>query len=507
MKSNVNAAGRPLRWLRVALVLSALLVAGPAAQAQVEGVHVTLSPYAGWTIWDDGTNMLDKPVFGGRIGLMFNRHVGVEGTYGFIPARTRFGSTMYAPMTNIGDEVGASIHQYGADLILKLGLASALSPYVVGGWQQMDYQSDNPDIVEDNTFSGFDIGAGVIGRLGPRVAMRAEVRDNIITFDSPRALSNDRQNNFFATVGLQFSLGGQTTSDDADSDGVPDSRDTCPNTPLGARVDANGCPIDSDRDGVPDGIDQCASTPTGARVDARGCPTDSDRDGVYDGIDQCADTPAGVTVDARGCPLDADGDGVPDGVDNCPNTPQGARVDANGCPIDSDGDGVFDGLDRCANTPTGVRVDKDGCPIEINERETELLDTGMITVRDINFETAKWNILPASYRILDDIGNILVQWPELRVEIGGHADARGSDAANLELSQKRAQSVLQYLSSKFPDITPAQYTAKGYGESMPVGSNSTVEGMAMNRRVEFKVLNTEILTKERERRRLLQKDE
>jgi outer membrane protein OmpA-like peptidoglycan-associated protein len=95
----------------------------------------------------------------------------------------------------------------------------------------------------------------------------------------------------------------------------------------------------------------------------------------------------------------------------------------------------------------------------------------------------------------------------LRIEIGGHCDARGSDAYNLDLSQKRSQAVLDYLVQKFPQINKEQYEAKGYGESKPVASNKTIEGMAKNRRVEFKVLNTEELTKERERRRMLKKGE
>src|SRR6185503_1236313 len=117
------------------------------------------------------------------------------------------------------------------------------------------------------------------------------------------------------------------------------------------------------------------------------------------------------------------------------------------------------------------------------------------------------DILPESEPVLNEIGSILIQWPRLRIEIGGHADARGSAAYNHDLSHKRANAVLDYLISKFPQITRDQYTAKGYGESVPVASNKTVEGMAKNRRVEFKVLNTEELTKERERRRLLQKGE
>ncbi|MFO7593433.1 MAG: OmpA family protein [Pseudomonadota bacterium] len=89
---------------------------------------------------------------------------------------------------------------------------------------------------------------------------------------------------------------------------------------------------DSDGDGVPDSRDRCPGTPAGVRVDATGCPLDSDGDGVADYLDKCPGTPAGVAVDASGCPLDGDGDGVPDYLDKCPNTPPGSTVDAQGCP-------------------------------------------------------------------------------------------------------------------------------------------------------------------------------
>jgi OOP family OmpA-OmpF porin len=312
--------------------------------------------------------------------------------------------------------------------------------------------------------------------------------------------------NFFVTGGLEFAIGGKVHVDDEDADGVSDKKDMCPGTPLGAIVDVGGCPLDADKDGVFDGLDDCAGTPTGATVDARGCPTDSDGDGVFDGVDKCEATPTGARVDAAGCPLDADGDGVFDGIDTCANTPTGAKVDALGCPLDTDNDGVPDGIDRCPDTPPNARVDVSGCPIEVSEKEIELLDTGKITVRNIRFATGKADLAPESGPVLDEIGRILVNWPDLRVEIGGHTDADGSEAFNQKLSDQRAKAVLDYLTGKFPGIKADQYVTKGYGESEPVATNATRDGKAQNRRVEFKVLNTEVLKKEIERRRTLEKN-
>jgi OmpA-OmpF porin, OOP family len=294
---------------------------------------------------------------------------------------------------------------------------------------------------------------------------------------------------------------GRAIAHDSDGDGVSDDVDACPDTPKGARVDATGCPQDGDGDGVFDGLDMCANTPRGATVDAKGCPSDSDGDGVFDGIDLCAGTPAGAKVDMKGCPLDSDGDGVVDGPDQCPNTPRGATVDAKGCPSDSDGDGVFDGIDMCPNTPAGTKVDAKGCPVDVSEMETQFLDTGVIRSSAILFDTDKATIKPESHKALQEIGNILVQWPQLKLEIGGHTDSSGGDAHNQTLSEARAKSVLDYLSANFPKISASQYTTKGYGETKPVVDNSTVEGRKANRRVEFTVLNKEELKKEVEKRK------
>jgi len=262
---------------------------------------------------------------------------------------------------------------------------------------------------------------------------------------------------------------------------------------------------DADGDGVQDRYDRCPDTPRGALVDEHGCPLDSDGDGVYDGIDKCPDTPKGAKVDKQGCPLDSDGDGVYDGIDKCPGTPKKAKVDKQGCPLDSDGDGVYDGIDKCPDTPKDLKVDKDGCPIETSEMETQFLDTGMIRTSKIEFEFNKADLRPESHKVLDEIGRILVEWPALKIEIGGHTDSQGSEKYNRQLSEKRAQAVLDYLTEHFPKINKANLTTKGYGEGSPIVSNDTEQGRAQNRRVEFVVLNKEDLKREIEKKKMLEK--
>jgi OOP family OmpA-OmpF porin len=523
----------------MAVVASAILSGARTASSEPGGLHLNITPFGGYWQWGNEVNLDNKAFFGGRVGIGFGRYLGIEGYYSWMHTHTEFGigDTLFIPTPpSLSPDSEQELQGYGADVTLNLLPSIAFNPYVLAGWHEEKITSKSTTPKVRSWMNGLEFGGGVKLGLGRRAAIRLEIRDKIWSFDSPPAPESNSVHNLSYTGGLQLTLGG-SSGKDSDKDGVKDSADKCPDTPRGAQVDASGCPLDSDGDNVPDGIDQCPNTPAGATVDARGCPSDADADGVPDGIDQCPGTPAGTQVDARGCPADADGDGVPDGVDRCANTPAGAKVDDTGCPVDSDNDGVPDGIDQCPDTPpntkvdnrgcssdsdndgvnddkdlcpntqAGVKVDSDGCPIELSEKEIELLDKGRITTREIHFETAKWEILPESRPVLDEIGKILIQWPRLKIEIGGHADARGSVAYNQDLTEKRAGAVLDYLVQNFPQINKEQYTAVGYGELKPVASNKTVEGMAKNRRVEFKVLNTEELTKERERRRLLKKGE
>ena len=348
-------------------------------------------------------------------------------------------------------------------------------------------------------------GLGLRFAVGDKMSFRIEARDLRYKVPIPsRGVEEDRnQKEVFA--GFSFGIGGP--SRDRDKDGVPDEDDRCLGTPAGARVDAVGCAIDSDDDGVFDGIDRCNNTPPGAIVDERGCEHDGDGDKVPDGVDRCPDTPPGAFVDAEGCPRDADLDSIYDGIDKCPSTPKGCFVNTNGCPTDADQDGVCDGIDECPDSPANVKVDRIGCPIVVSDKETQLLETGMIRLQNINFDTGRAAITPEAEPVLDEVGNILARWPDLKIEIGGHTDSRGSPRKNAQLSKERAKAVRDYMLSKFPELDGGQFTAVGYGATKPLSSNSSELGRSKNRRVEFRVLNTAALKREKTEQRLLPREQ
>ncbi len=211
---------------------------------------------------------------------------------------------------------------------------------------------------------------------------------------------------------------------------------------------------------------------------------DSDHDGVPDDIDRCPDTPINTPVNSVGCPLDSDHDGVTDDKDNCPDTPYGMKVDAHGCPIaqDSDNDGVPDDKDDCPGTPAGTKVGPDGCP-----EESKVVPQANWVLPNVTFENNADKLTSNKHSELDDAIEILKTHTKVRVEIQGHTDSSGKHAHNQELSERRAQSVKDYLVQN--GIAADRLEVKGYGETEPIATNTTSEGRAKNRRIEFKVLS------------------
>ncbi|HNU69936.1 MAG TPA: OmpA family protein [Myxococcota bacterium] len=293
---------------------------------------------------------------------------------------------------------------------------------------------------------------------------------------------------------------------DSDGDKVPDRKDRCPNQPedVDGFQDADGCPDpDNDGDTVLDDQDECRDVP--GPVMNKGCPiVDTDGDGLPDKEDRCPQVKG--LIANFGCPIvDTDGDGLPDSEDRCPyetglianyGCPIADRdqdkvpdvedacpdepgpISTRGCPYrDTDGDGLLDPDDLCPMDP-GPK-DHKGCPykrIEITEKKIELREK-------IFFVSGKSVIKRESWPLLNEIAKAMADHPAIKVDIEGHTDDVGNDRANMKLSQARANSVRAYLVKK--GVEPMRMRAVGYGEDRPIDDNSTPEGQAINRRVEF----------------------
>ena len=196
-----------------------------------------------------------------------------------------------------------------------------------------------------------------------------------------------------------------------------------------------------------------------------------------------ASAPAEPTAD-----IDSDGDGVYDRTDRCPRTPRGWPVDRYGCPLDSDGDGVPDGIDLCPNTPRGVKVDNRGCPIPAAKLPLIqiLRERKAVVLEGVEFDVDKDTLRPASLTTLDEVATSLKDWSDVRLEVQGHTSEPGTDAHNMDLSQRRAAAVKAYLVSR--GIEASRLEAKGYGETRQIATNDTLAGRQINRRVELHVI-------------------
>lgn len=106
-------------------------------------------------------------------------------------------------------------------------------------------------------------------------------------------------------------------------------------------------------------------------------------------------------------------------------------------------------------------------------------------LNNVYFEFNKWDLLPESYEELNTVVKFLTDNSKVEIEVSGHTDNIGSDSYNMNLSQKRADAVKNYLVSK--KITETRITSKGYGKTKPIAENTTELGREQNRRVEFTI--------------------
>lgn len=127
-----------------------------------------------------------------------------------------------------------------------------------------------------------------------------------------------------------------------------------------------------------------------------------------------------------------------------------------------------------------------------SDAEKQLLSTGLLLLDAVYFSTGKTAISINSKPYLNIIGRMLAKYPKLMLEVCGHTDNVGGVESNMRLSQLRAESVRNYLLSVAPELS-GKLSAMGYGMSQPKADNNSAEGRQINRRVELKVLNKEIL--------------
>ncbi len=224
---------------------------------------------------------------------------------------------------------------------------------------------------------------------------------------------------------------------------------------------------------------------------------DNDRDGIPDADDECPNDAEDIDgfADGDGCPdTDNDADGVVDDDDSCPTQSEDRDgfQDEDGCPEpDNDQDGIADGLDDCPMEPEDQDgfQDEDGCPEPGPEAASvTVTDTRILISERIYFDYDRDTIRSVSMPMLDQVARVVLELrSELRVRVDGYTDNEGVAQYNLDLSYRRARAVVEYLVGRGVPRSRLEY--RGYGPRNPVAPNDTPDGRALNRRVEFTILN------------------
>jgi outer membrane protein OmpA-like peptidoglycan-associated protein len=184
---------------------------------------------------------------------------------------------------------------------------------------------------------------------------------------------------------------------------------------------------------------------------------------------------------------DTDADGIMIPADQCPDDPEDRDgfQDEDGCPDpDNDGDGILDAADKCPDAKEVFNgfEDDDGCPDEGAPILTK--DGDMLKIPDrIRFKSGSAELLPSDKLILDPVAVVLKGGGFGRLRIEGHTDNLGDREFNVDLAERRAWSVRSYLIEQ--GVDGERLFAKGFGPTRPIGSNTTEQGRAQNRRVEF----------------------
>ena len=203
---------------------------------------------------------------------------------------------------------------------------------------------------------------------------------------------------------------------------------------------------------------------------------DRDGDTVPNDFDLCPDTFGLVSL--GGCP-DTDGDGVNDKDDLCPEVK--GLIEFGGCP-DTDGDGFPDNKDNCPK----VKGTDNGCPAKVIETVVATpVATSVVSTRKVYFDYDSSKLNQNAKEILDNVATSITGSSAYDISIEGHADSRGSENYNYNLSVTRAQVVKSYLLSK--NLANSSISISGKGKTQPAASNTTESGRALNRRAELTI--------------------
>lgn len=277
-----------MRIKRVIIAIGLLpLLCCVSAHSMAENTphSLTLSPFFGGYLFGNDQDIKSKPAYGLGIGYNLNKKLSIEGVFNYVDTESE------------EDNSDIDVLSYNIGALYHFTPYKKLLPYISAGIGaiSLNYQ-DNGD---DTDFT-INYGAGLKYFLNESIALRGDIK-RILSF-------NEAHHNLLYTIGLTFYFGGGEKREMLQEKIIEPPKPKAPTAvPPKAPADLRS--------------EKVVVKP----------PKDTDGDGIRDSLDKCPETPLGVAVDSSGCPVDADGDGVADYLDKCPETPKGVQVNVAGC--------------------------------------------------------------------------------------------------------------------------------------------------------------------------------
>lgn len=400
-----------------------ILAMSTVASAGNKGGTFSVSPVIGGITFEGDQHVETSPLFGARAGYNFTDSIGIEALFDY----TKTKSTV-----NNGT---LDYYRYGGELLYHFMPENKLVPYFAIGYAGMNFNEVAPFVTTDKTKGVFDYGLGAKYFVTDDVAWRADVRHMLYKFV-------DYQQVVEYTVGLYIPFGG-----------APPIARLAEPPPVPAPV-AKPLP---------------APPPPAPLVTLTANPTS-----ITKGQQS---TLSWNSQHATSCDIQP-------GVGSV--MPNGSKV------VTPDKDTVYAAICKgeggTAKSTASVNVlappPPAPAPPVVKPRDTPaaIRFCNKPAILMINFDTDKYNIKPQYHDELKTVGDFLKEFPESKGEIAGHTDSTHTRAYNQKLSERRANSVKEYVIKNF-GIDPGRITSKGYGEDKPIATNKTKEGKAKNRRI------------------------
>ena len=331
-------------------------------------------------------------------------------------------------------------------------------------------------------------------------------RNSFLSLGAGRGLLPDKGANpdFRAFIGIVFEPNIGDRDGDGIKDGTTSTRALDEPEDFDGFEDEDGCPDpDNDRDGIPDVDDKCPNIPEDKDgvEDADGCPegnkNDRDGDGIPDDVDKCPDEPEWTSTASKTLTVTAPTPTTTKTASSTSTTcartirktKMGSRTPTAALIRTTIMDRILDATTsaRTSRRPgnTAIKTPMAGPIADESSQSTNRSTPGLRTCSTSS--TTRRSSRRSRTLILDAVAATLKGQPEHPlIEIQGHTDERGDDAYNLDLSDKRAHSVLHYLVDK--GVDEKRLTAQGYGETQPIDRNHNEKAWAKNRRVAFLIL-------------------